>query len=231
MSKKTKEKKAPVKRQKVHIQFLQDRSGSMQSRWDESLVGFKAFLDDLKAKDDVDYILSLTVFDTTIETPVNAKPIREVDPGILAAYPPRYGTSLYDALGSVLTAGNDADADKVICIIVTDGEENSSIGWTKDSIHSTIDEKIRSGKYTFQYLGSQPETWADAKVMGFSAGQTVTYDSAHVGGTYTVLASAVNNFSSSPLRSSRSMTASFADSGLLAAANMCVVKEDEEPSI
>ncbi len=125
----------------------------------------------------------------------------------------------------------DSEYDKIIYIIVTDGEENESRTWNKDSIHSVIDAKIREGKSTFQYLGAQPETWQDAVKIGFSVGQTVRYDQNNYTGTYTAMASATNNFSASNLRSSRSMTASFADDNLIKSANMCVVKEDDTTAV
>jgi len=52
---------------KVLVNFVQDRSGSMQSVWAETLSGFRKFIEDLRvsaARDGVDYLFSLTIFDT-----------------------------------------------------------------------------------------------------------------------------------------------------------------------
>src|SRR6266699_2325237 len=66
---------------KVLVSFVQDRSGSMATVWDETLNGFTAFVKDLQengAKDGVEYLFSLTTFDTLVETPCVAVPIEKV---------------------------------------------------------------------------------------------------------------------------------------------------------
>ena len=56
---------------KVLVNFIQDRSGSMTPVWEETLNGFKCFLNDLREKgaaDGIDYLFSLTTFDALIDT-------------------------------------------------------------------------------------------------------------------------------------------------------------------
>ncbi len=216
-------------RQAVHVKFLQDRSGSMQGGWNETLNGFKVFVNDLKKKDDVKYLFSLVTFDTQIDVPLVAVPIADVDANILAQYPPRGGTALYDALGRTLAGELEmaAVSDKEIVLIVTDGEENASKTWTKDVIHAIVDGKLKEGLTTFQYLGAQPESWSDSAKIGLGGANTVQYDLNNVRNTYMTVADAVNNFSSSSMKSCRSMTASFANGDLLKASNMKFVNPDE----
>src|SRR5258708_5034126 len=100
----------------------------MASVWDETLNGFRTFVKDLKengVKEGVEYILSLTTFDTQIETPLVGKPIAEVDEDILSKYGPRAATALLDAVGMTIenTDKNRHGAEKIICVIVTDGQE------------------------------------------------------------------------------------------------------------
>lgn len=210
------------KKQKVHVLFIQDRSGSMNSTWKENLQGFETFVNDLKKNSEVDYLFSLTVFDTVVESPLISVPLKSVQPEILAEYAPRGGTALYDAVGNTLEVADRhlSDVDKLICIIVTDGEENSSRGYTKDCLHSMIDAKLGTGKYTFQYLGTQPETWNDAAKVGLVAGSTVMYTVADTRSMYAAVASGVNNFSASSLTMSGSLTADYADKHLVRAANL-----------
>ncbi|PYR96917.1 MAG: hypothetical protein DMG12_25225, partial [Acidobacteria bacterium] len=96
---------------KVLVNFIQDRSGSMASVWEETMNGFKVFIKDLKDKglqDGVDYLFSLTVFDTVIETPLLAVPIETVPEDALGKYGPRGSTALYDATGKTLEAISQA---------------------------------------------------------------------------------------------------------------------------
>lgn len=192
---------------KVLVNFIQDRSGSMQSVWQETLSGFKKFVDDLRAsaqKDGVEYLFSLTTFDTLVETPVASQSIETVDPDILAKHGPRGSTALYDAVGITIQniAANQHNADKVIVVIVTDGHENSSREWDKDKLHSAIDSRLKEGNWSFTYLGTQPETWDDAVAFGVASGAAAQYTPKRAHAAYTALACSVARLSADKSRKS-----------------------------
>ena len=199
---------------KVLVNFIQDRSGSMQSVWQETLSGFRAFINELREKgekDGVDYLFSLTTFDTLVETPVVAEPIGKVDVDVLAKHGPRGSTALYDAVGATIqnTDANRHGADKIIVVVVTDGHENSSREWTKDRLHSAIDAKLNAGDWTFTYLGTQPETWDDAEAFGLVRSSARAYTPAMAAAAYATVATSVSRLSSSPHRSSRDLLEQF----------------------
>ena len=182
---------------KVLVNFIQDRSGSMQSVWQETLSGFRKFVEDLRAsaqKDGVQYLFSLTTFDTLVEIPVASQSIDSVDVDILAKHGPRGSTALYDAVGVTIQniAANQHDADKVIVVIVTDGHENSSREWDKDKLHSAIDSRLKEGNWSFTYLGTQPETWADAAAFGVAFGATAQYVPKRAREAYSALACSIS---------------------------------------
>jgi uncharacterized protein YegL len=227
--------KQPTKtyRQRVLAAFIQDRSGSMQATWKENLNGFRVFIDELRKKDDVDYFVSLTPFDTIIDTPAIAVPLAKFNSELLASYPPNGGTALYDAVGATIEAidRQQSDFDKVIVIIVTDGEENSSTKWNKDKLHSAIDTRLARGNWTFQYLGTQPETWDDARQIGLSAGSTVTYTAQNTHVMYANVAEAMNNFSGvRGMASTKSLLGNYGNVGKCATDGMLVVKEEDDLS-
>lgn len=201
---------------KVLVNFVQDRSGSMQSVWDETLNGFRAFVKDLKekgAKDGVEYVFSLTAFDTLVDKPCLGKQISDVDGDLLAHYPPRGGTALYDAVGAAI-ADTDADrhgADKIMVVVVTDGQENSSREWTKDRLHKAVEERLLKGDWTFVYLGTQPETWADANAVGIGAGATAQYDAQHAHKTYRATSAGVHAMARSACAGTRNFVQDFMD--------------------
>lgn len=197
---------------KVLLSFIQDRSGSMSTVWNETLNGFNKYVEDMKAdqaKDnEVEYLLSLTTFDTVIETPLVGKPINEVDGRILAHHGPRGSTALYDAVGKTLQAHDDdknLTFDKAIVIIVTDGQENSSREYSKEAVHAAIDDRIKRGNWTFTYLGTQPETWDDATSLGVGVGASANYNAQNAHATYGTMAAASMNMA----RSVRGQSVSF----------------------
>jgi len=190
---------------KVLVNFIQDRSGSMQSVWQETLSGFNKFVEDLRAsaqKDGVEYLFSLTAFDTLVETPVASQSIESVDVDILAKHGPRGSTALYDAVGITIQniAANQHDADKVVVVIVTDGHENSSREWDKDKLHSAIDSRLREGNWSFTYLGTQPETWDDAAAFGVPLGAAARYTPRRADAAYTALACSISRLAADESR-------------------------------
>ena len=224
-------KKGVTKKYKptVLVAFIQDRSGSMSPQWHETLNGFKVFVNSLRKQTDVKYFFSLTCFDTVIEMPLRIVPLTGVNETILAQYGPRGGTSLYDAVGQTLAdiRNLSSDFDKVIVVIVTDGAENASQIWNKDTLHTAVDSDLSTGKYTFTYLGAQPETWSDAARAGLAfAGSTVVYDQNRTINTYACVAASLNAFSASPGRRTSSLYRDFGDKSLMRSANMVIVDDD-----
>jgi hypothetical protein len=210
------------KKNKVLVNFIQDRSGSMQSVWEETLSGFKKFIEELKAEREVEYLFSLTTFDTQVETPIIAAKIETIDADTLKAYGPRGSTALYDAVGTTIknTDDNRHGADKIICVIVTDGQENSSREWDKDKLQKAIESHLKAGDWTLTYLGTQPETWDDAGAIGVSAGSTVSYTPAMAAMAYTATGQSVNCLSKSRFMGTRNFASDYMDDAVVASAGM-----------
>lgn len=135
---------------------------------------------------------------------------------------PRGSTALYDATGSTIKAVEDNryGAEKIIVVICTDGQENSSREWTKDSLHASIDAKIAAGDWTFTYLGTQPETWDDAGAIGMAAGTISSYVATNAAAAYGLVGQAVNSMSRSAVRGSANMLQNFSTRKQRLAADM-----------
>jgi hypothetical protein len=221
---------------KVLVNFIQDRSGSMQSTWDETLNGFKKFVEDLRdnaEKDGIEYLFSLTTFDTLIETPLVAVPIKNVDVDILKQHGPRGGTALYDATGATIT-NTEADshgAEKIIVVVVTDGQENSSREWTKDRLQTSIESKLKLGNWTFTYLGTQPETWNDAGAIGVAAGAVASYTPAMASAAYAATSHAVRSMSNSSAMGTRSLMSTYVPQHMARAAGMNIRPNGPMPTM
>jgi hypothetical protein len=223
---------------KILISFIQDRSGSMSSVWEETLSGFKTYVKDMQAdqqKDsEVSYLFSLTTFDTQIETPYLGVPIDKVDGDELKKHGPRGSTALYDAIGKTLQAHDDDKSltfDKAIVVIVTDGQENSSREWSKTALHAAIDERIKRGNWTFTYLGTQPETWDDATSLGMGVGASATYNAANAGATYATMAFASANMARSVHSQSKSFVEDNTTPMMRCAVGMSTQTDDHDDAV
>jgi Mg-chelatase subunit ChlD len=91
-------------------------------------------------------------------------------------YLPGGGTALFDAISeSVRVAEKDKSEDeRVICVIMTDGEENSSRETTKEQVKEIISGYEAKGDWTFLYIGENPERWT--RDAGMSSGHGVSYN-------------------------------------------------------
>lgn len=162
----------------VLVAFIQDRSGSMSDVWDETLNGFQVFLDELKSnnKENINYLISLTVFDTKIDTPLVATSINNVSKADLVPHWPRGGTALYDAVGATIRSleTNMHGASKVIVVITTDGAENSSREWKSGTLSKLVEDKTEAG-WVFTYLGADSKAWDASHAIGISSANTMSY--------------------------------------------------------
>lgn len=157
-------------------------------------------------------MFSLTTFDTLVETPLVAVPIMNVDEAEIAKHGPRGMTALYDGVGKTIEATDKLQqcaAQKMIVVIVTDGQENSSREWDKDGLQKAIEAKLQLGNWTFQYLGTQPETWDDAAKLGVSVGSVATYAPAMASVAYAAVGSSVRNLVRSDLCGTRTLMTVF----------------------
>ncbi len=216
---------------KVSVIFIQDRSGSMQSVWEETLSGFKSFVNRLQQegpRDGIEYTFSLTTFDTLLDHPYREHPILDVNAQQLMHFPPRGSTALYDAVGETVSKVN-LEADKFMAVIVTDGHENSSREWTKDKLRKLVEDKLALGNWAFLYLGTQPETWDDAEAMGVGRFSSASYTGTRAQAAYGMSAGAVHAHARAARTGSRNFVADYMKSDDLREAGMAATPEPAAP--
>lgn len=163
--------------------ILLDRSGSMASRWAETIGAIGIYADGLKAIDDA--TLTLAVFDSSEKTEyrqvIEAKPAKDWT-GIPADINPRGGTPLFDAVSRIVSQIKTDDPAKATLVIVTDGQENSSKEITKEQAKALLDE-LRAKGYDVVFIGADFNNFSQASGLGNAAGSTIamnagSYDNA-----------------------------------------------------
>ncbi|CAG2112985.1 unnamed protein product [Medioppia subpectinata] len=109
-------------------------------------------------------------------------------------YLPGGMTALYDAIaeGVRLADRDKTNDERVICVIMTDGEENSSRETTKEQVRHIISGYEAKGDWTFVYIGENPERWS--RDAGMSATNAINYDHINTRNNYTNATSAVSQF-------------------------------------
>jgi hypothetical protein len=140
--------------------FVLDRSGSMDVCRDDTIGGYNTFVDAQKEQGGT---MTLVLFDHEIETVYENTPVAEVKPLDRDTFVPRGSTALLDAIGHVLKMNLPNDTT---VIVLTDGDENSSVKYTADHIKDLIEMREKTDGWSFVYLGANQDTITTAKNLG-----------------------------------------------------------------
>lgn len=175
MSKQTTSHKKPAPRDQeersILINFVLDKSGSMDFIRSATISGFNEFLGD-QQREGGEARMTLTLFDTQFHAVASAVPVREITPLDLGTYVPDGCTALYDAIGHTMRVTDDYVAryhpDQVLFVIMTDGEENSSREFDQRAIFDLIRERQASAGYEFIYLGANQDAYAASESIGIA---------------------------------------------------------------
>lgn len=94
------------------------------------------------------------------------------------------GTALYDAVGNTIEAigarlrlqSEESRPGKVLVVIVTDGEENTSRLFSSEKVKSMIKRQQDEYKWDFVFLGANQDAWLVGGALGFSGGKTMAFN-------------------------------------------------------
>lgn len=195
------EQKKNKSRQSTLVNFILDGSGSMDRCYDDAIGSFNTYVENLKA-DKSNYDFSLNIFSTSFKNVYTALKITDVPVLDKKVYIPSGGTALYDAIGSTVSSidkklAKKKTKNKVLVVILTDGDENSSREYSKSQIADVIKEHEERGNWTFIYLGANQDAFAVGTALNISAGNTMSYDTANIHQTMSFLSASTSNYASS----------------------------------
>lgn len=172
----------------TEIVVVMDKSGSMNIRRNDAIGGFNQFLEDQK-KEPGEANLTLVFFDTTYCIPIKGIPIKDVQPLNGDTYRPGGGTALNDALARAITETGarlselpeDQRPNKVICVVITDGEENSSKEHTRDQVQEMVKHQEEKYDWAFIYLGTEVNAFDEARQLGIKADCAMNFAPSSIG--------------------------------------------------
>lgn len=196
----------------THISVVLDRSGSMSSIKNDAEGGLKEFLEShRKAKGTT--TLTLVKFDAVYEVEYDMTPLNDVGHVTLE---PRGSTALLDAIGRTITITGeklralpeDQRPQYVFVVIITDGQENSSVEFEKPAIKEMVERQTNQFKWHFVFLGANMDAIDEGAQLGILRGGTMTYGATgqSVNSAYRVTTAATQR-----VRSGTSATMDFMD--------------------
>jgi uncharacterized protein YegL len=188
-------------RQRVLVNVILDKSGSMNTKVQDVIGGFNLYISELAKEPAVEYGFTLTLFDTAVAMKYNSVPLEKVAKLDESSYRPSGNTALLDAIGNTAQTVNTDGFDKIITVIMTDGEENSSREWTLQGIRELVRSKESLGNWTFVFLGANLDAFTQGANLGVARPNAVRYDADNFFAVYDSLARRTNAMSSGPKRS------------------------------
>ena len=125
--------------------------------------------------------MTLAQFDTVYEVLYSATDIADVPEFVVQ---PRGMTALLDATGKFITEIGEQlsalpEAERpghVICLIMTDGMENSSHEWDWEAVRTLTKQQQDEWNWKFIFLGANIDAIEVGGRMGLAAGDSITYD-------------------------------------------------------
>ena len=165
----------------THILAIVDRSGSMS--WGGVAKEMTHALDkyfegqaEVEGKCLVDYVQ----FDTVYEKVFEDTPVVEAK----AVIQPRGGTALLDAIGrgtvelgtKLKRLPEHARPGTVLVVVVTDGQENSSVEYSAEKVKALINKQEDKYSWEYFFLGANIDAVATGDQFGFKRGNTLTFD-------------------------------------------------------
>ncbi len=157
----------------ILINFVLDKSGSMDIVRSATIDGFNEFLETQRAVGGRAE-LTLTMFDTQFYEVCRGVPLREVPRMSTSNYVPSGCTALYDAVARSIHIADEylgrlsTRPDQILFVIMTDGLENASREFNQRRVFDMIRNREARG-YEFVYLGANQDAYAEASHVGVAA--------------------------------------------------------------
>lgn len=164
------------------ITIVLDSSSSMGRLVDETIGGFNAFIEEQKQVKSPATVTLLSFADRSRYI-FNAVPLEDVPVLTRETYRPMGNTALNDAVArAIIDTGIRLEAiepsarpNKVIVVIVTDGEENASQENTKADVCRMVEHQTSQYNWLFIYLGANVNAFDEARGLGIKVGNAANY--------------------------------------------------------
>lgn len=154
----------------IDIIMILDKSGSMYNMRTDTIGGFNSFLDEQRKKD-IPIKVSVGLFNQALENKFDRVELKDIPNLTENDYLPQGTTAMLDAIGNTLSAFSgraevNAEGNKVLVVIITDGMENASKEWTWSNLRNIIRDLKEQKGYEFVFLGADIDAEQTAENIG-----------------------------------------------------------------
>jgi hypothetical protein len=168
------------KNSNTEIIVIMDSSGSMYHLKNDVIGGYNKLINEQNALPG-EANFTLYLFNTITKCLYENSPLKDVRELRSSDYSPDGMTALLDTIGDVISGLETRYSltpkknlpGKVLLVIMTDGEENSSKKYTKSQIRSMIEHHQTNDKWTILFVGAGIDSFSEAGSIGISKSHTV----------------------------------------------------------
>jgi len=167
---------------RTELVFILDRSGSMGGLENDTIGGFNSMLEKQR-KIEGECRITTVLFDNVCELLHDRIDIAAIAPITENEYYVRGSTALVDAIGFTIdkivkaqrhTAENHR-AEKVMCVIITDGYENASHKYSLEHVRDKITHETEKYGWEFIFLGANIDAIETAGHYGIRSSHAADY--------------------------------------------------------
>lgn len=172
----------------TEIVCILDESGSMRSLRKDTVEGYNSFIDSQKEQEGEAKVTTI-LFNGESRILHDRIDVKEVPEMKKRDYSPRGSTSLLDALGSAIDRTGKILSDtpeeerpsKVIFMIVTDGEENTSTEYTYQDVKDRVTHQQDKYSWSFIFVGANIDSYSEGMKLGFYENNISNYTANQIG--------------------------------------------------
>lgn len=169
-----------MKRNYTHLILVLDESSSMWGLTKATIEGVNGLVTKQKSEPG-DFTTAVYKFSSSVSEVTTFQELNQMN------YRPNGSTALLDAMGIAISSEGRKLAelpeserpDKVVVVVVTDGEENTSQTYKIDQIKSMVTLQQNAYNWQFVFLGANIDAFATGGSYGFTAKSTMQYQPTH----------------------------------------------------
>lgn len=161
----------------AELVFVVDKSGSMRSLQSDTIGSFNTLLEKQKNLPGDAYVTTV-MFNNKSQTTHNRVRIHDVNPISNTDYQPSGCTALLDAVGQTISTISNCETSKdhkVMFVIITDGYENASREFDKDTVKQMIEDKTKLG-WEFLFCGADIDAFGEAQKIGINKDNVIKFE-------------------------------------------------------
>lgn len=190
-----------MKKDYCDISIILDRSGSMAIIQNDIIGGFNKFIKE-QQENKSQCTISLFQFDNIYEVVFSNVDLQKCELLDEKTFKPRGTTSLLDAIGKTVNdlgikyskMKEEERPEKILVVIITDGQENTSKEFTQEKIKEMIDHQRNVYNWEFLYLGANQDSFMVANSYGIKYSMDYNPDVIGVANLYARTSENVSSF-------------------------------------